>query len=175
MGDCGYPGLQASRFLKKSCASCASMLIKKYRSPAPTRPSPHPIRGKGSPRERGRPARILMPLWRLLSVSATWQAATRSAGTATARPKKTHGAVPGRSKWRRWPRLRQALCGRDARAPGWAIVHTLNREHGLHHARESGRAPFASLKNHSPLEGKSARPGRSPQSSRRWAIAAFRK
>ncbi len=55
------------------------------------------------------------------------------------------------------------------------IVHTLNREHGLHRARESGKAPYASLKYHSPLEGESARQGRSPPSSRRGANAAFRK
>ena len=54
------------------------------------------------------------------------------------------------------------------------IIHTKNREHRLHHARESGKAPYADLKNHSPLEGESAR-GRSPQSSRRGANAAFRK
>ena len=48
-----------------------------------------------------------------------------------------------------------------------------NREHGLHHARESGKEPCAGLKNHSPLEGESAR-GRSPQSSRWGANAAPR-
>ena len=67
--------------------------------------------------ERGRPARILS-LWPPLSFSATLQAATLSAETASAGPKENHGAVAGRSKWRRWPRLCQALCGRDARAPG---------------------------------------------------------
>ena len=33
------------------------------------------------------------------------------------------------------------------------ILHTLNRIHGLRHARESGKKPCAGLKNHSPLEG----------------------
>ena len=47
-----------------------------------------------------------------------------------------------------------------------AFIHTKNREHGLHHAGESGETPYASLEYHSPLEGESARPGRSPQSSR---------
>ena len=47
------------------------------------------------------------------------------------------------------------------------ILDTLDREHGLHRAKESGKKLFAGLKNHSPLEGESARPGRSPQSSRR--------
>ena len=44
--------------------------------------------------KRGRPARILS-LWPPLSFSAMLQAATLSAGTATARPKESHGAVPG--------------------------------------------------------------------------------
>ena len=26
-------------------------------------------------------------------------------------------------RWRRWPKLREDLCGRDARAPGWASSH----------------------------------------------------
>ena len=43
--------------------------------------------------ERGRPARILS-LWPPLSFSAMPQAATLSAGTAAARPKESHGAVP---------------------------------------------------------------------------------
>ena len=55
-----------------------------------------------------------------------------------------------------------------------AVIHTLDREHGLHHAKQSGKKPCASLKNHSPLEGESARQGRSPQSSRRGANAASR-
>ena len=44
--------------------------------------------------ERGRPARILS-LWPRLSFSATLQAATLWAGTASARPKESHGAIPG--------------------------------------------------------------------------------
>ena len=44
--------------------------------------------------ERGRPARMLS-LWLPLSFSAMPQAATLSAGTASARPKESHGAVPG--------------------------------------------------------------------------------
>ena len=44
--------------------------------------------------ERGRPDRILF-LWPPLSFSAMLQAATLSAGTASARPKESHGAVPG--------------------------------------------------------------------------------
>ena len=46
------------------------------------------------------------------------QAATLWASTPSARPKESHGAVPRCSKWETWPRPRQALCGRDARAPG---------------------------------------------------------
>ncbi len=44
--------------------------------------------------ERGRPARILS-LWPPLGFSAVLQAATLSAGTAAARPKESHGDVPG--------------------------------------------------------------------------------
>ena len=69
--------------------------------------------------------------------------------------------------------LQEKGCGRDARAPGWASS-TLDRKHGLHPAQESGKAPPASLKYHSPLEGESARQGRSPRSSRRGADSASR-
>ena len=54
------------------------------------------------------------------------------------------------------------------------VVYTLDREHGLHPAKESGKKPCAGLEDHSPLEGESAR-GRSPQSSRWGANAASRK
>ncbi len=47
-----------------------------------------------------------------------------------------------------------------------AFIHTINRKQGLHLAEESGKKPFAGLKNHSPLEGESARQGRSQRSSR---------
>ena len=55
-----------------------------------------------------------------------------------------------------------------------AFDHTLDREHGLHLATVSGKELGAALKNHSPLEGESAR-GRSPQSSRRGANARMRR
>ena len=45
--------------------------------------------------------------------------ATLPAGTAWAAPKQSPGAGAGRPGWRRWPRLCQDVCGRDARAPGW--------------------------------------------------------
>ena len=73
---------------------------------SPARPPPH--RRDGISWERGRPARILslitwergrpdriLFLWPPLSFSAMLQAATLSAGTASARPKESHGAVPG--------------------------------------------------------------------------------
>ena len=82
-----------------------------------SRPPDTPDRTAGTSWERGRPASMLS-LWPPLSFSAMLQAATLSAGTASARPKESHGAVPGRCKWGRWPRLCQAWCGRDARAPG---------------------------------------------------------
>ena len=55
---------------------------------------PPPHRRDGIAWERGRPARILS-LWPPLSFSAMLQAATLWAGTASARPKESHGAVPG--------------------------------------------------------------------------------
>ena len=92
-------------------------------SPPPHQPSPDgsasatpPQGGSDWAWERGRPARILFH-WFPLSFRATLQAAATLAGTATSRSKESRGAVAGRSRWRRWPRLCQALCGRDARAP----------------------------------------------------------
>ncbi len=64
----------------------------------------------------------------------------------------------------RRPRLRAGVQTRN-------ILFTINREQGLHLATLSGKEPCAGLKNHSPLEGESARQGRSPQSSRRGADA----
>ena len=55
---------------------------------------PPPHRRDGIAWERGRPARILS-LWPPLSFSAMLQAATLSAGTASARPKESRGAGPG--------------------------------------------------------------------------------
>ena len=78
--------------------------------------------GGGATRERGRPARMLsrcVPL----SFPAMRHPATLPAGTAWARPKQGPGVVAGRAGWRRWPRLCQEMCGRDARAPGWASSH----------------------------------------------------
>ena len=48
--------------------------------------------------ERGRPARI-RSFWLPLSLSTMLEAATLSAGTASAGPKQSQGAVAGRSKW----------------------------------------------------------------------------
>ena len=75
----------------------------------PTSPSGRPTR------ERGRPARMLS-LRLPLSFPAMSQPTALPAGTAWARPKESQGAAAGRFRWRRWPRLCQAWCGRDARA-----------------------------------------------------------
>ena len=80
----------------------------------PTAPS------RRHPRERGRPARMLS-LRLPLSFPAMLQPTALPAGTAWARPKQSHGVVAVRSGSRRWVRLYQDLCGRDARAPGWAF------------------------------------------------------
>ena len=85
----------------------------------------------------------------------------------------------GQAEGEPWFRSRSIQVGEMAEAvPGLvragrprsqeAVVHTLDRKHGLHHAKESGKKLGSALKNHSPLEGESAR-GRSPQSSRRGA------
>jgi len=57
-------------------------------------------------------------LWLALSLRPVLKGAGLSAATSTVKPKQTQGAVPGRSEWRRWPRLCPTWCGRDARAPG---------------------------------------------------------
>ena len=77
----------------------------------PTAPS------RRHPRERGHPDRILS-LGLSLSFPAMRHPATLPAGIAWARPKQSHGVVAVRSGSRRWVRLYQDLCGRDARAPG---------------------------------------------------------
>jgi len=75
--------------------------------------------GGGATRERGRPARMHRRCV-ALSFSAMRQPATLPAGPTWARPRQSPGAVAGRPGWRNWPRLGRDLCGRDARAPGWA-------------------------------------------------------
>ena len=83
----------------------------------------------------------------------------------------------GQAEGEPWRRCRSILVAEMAEAvPGIvragrlrsqeAFIHTINRKQGLHLAEESGKKPFAGLKNHSPLEGESARQGRSPPSSR---------
>ena len=98
--------------------------------PRPGNPASAPLRGKSdgrrTPRERGRPARILS-LRLPLGFPAMRQPVTLPAGTAWARPKQSHGAVAGRPGSRKWPRLCQALCGRDARAPGG--LHPMTSSH----------------------------------------------
>ena len=64
--------------------------------------------------------------------------------------------------------------GSDTRVLTGNGVYTLDREHGLHPAQETGKAPHASLKYHSHLEGESERQGLHPQSIRRGANAASR-
>ena len=84
------------------------------KSPAGYPPAHH---RDSTPRERGRLARMLS-LGLPLNFPAMRHPATLPAGTAWARPKQSHGVVAVRSGSRRWVRLYQDLCGRDARAPG---------------------------------------------------------
>ena len=106
-----------------------------------TAPSGHPTR------ERGRLARMhsrCVPL----SFPAMRHPATLPAGTAWARPEQSPGAVAGRPGWRRWPRMCQDLCGRDARAPGWASSHDVVAAKEVHRSS----CPFVSICGSSPKE-----------------------
>ena len=90
-------------------------------------------------------------LWGLLSISATLQAATTSAGTATAGSKESQGAVGSiqvREKAEAVPGLVRAGRPRSQEA----FDRTINREHGLHPAGESSKTPYASLAD-SPSRG----------------------
>ena len=119
-----------------------------------------------APRERGRPARILIPFAvaeRQHDFAGSHQVGGNRNGQAEEDPRRRSGSIRAAEMAGVVPGIVRA--GRPRSRGG--IIHTRNREHRLHRAREPGKAPYASLKNHSPLEGKSARPGRSPQSSRR--------
>ena len=93
-----------------------------------------------TPRERGRPARMLLLMVVAQFPSDIRHPATLPAGTACARPKQSPGAVAGRSGSRRWARLCQDLCGRDARAPGGASSHDIVTPRAQ--IRRSIRAPL---------------------------------
>ena len=99
---------------------------------AGTPPRAARVIGGGATRERGRPARMHCRCGPL-SFPAMRHPAILSAGTAWAGPKQSPGAVDtGRPGWSRLPRLCQDLCGRDARAPGWASGRpSRNLTHGL--------------------------------------------
>ena len=111
--------------------------------------------GGGAPRERGRPARMLsrcVPL----SFPAMRHPATLPAGTAWARPKQSPGVFAGRSGSRRWARLCQDLCGRDARAPGGTSPHDMATPRGQNCRSipvplvvEGGQSVFVSIRVHS--------------------------
>ena len=105
----------ALRELPKGCRSTFGEFARRIPSTSPS--------GR-HPRERGRPARMLS-LRLPLSFPAMLQPTALPAGTAWARPKQRQGALAGRPGWRRWPRLREELCGRDARAPGGALFHDI--------------------------------------------------
>ena len=77
---------------------------------------------KDTTRERGRPARVLT-LCLPLGFPAMRQSATLLAGTAWVLPKQSPGVVVAQYGSKRCARLCQELCGRDARAPGWASSH----------------------------------------------------
>ena len=88
-------------------------------------PARHPPRHRpdGMAWERGRPARILS-LWPPLSISAMLQAATLWAGTPSPGRRRVMAPFPV-DPGGRWPRLCQAWCGRDARAPRKLSSHDI--------------------------------------------------
>ena len=80
-------------------------------------------------------------------------------------PPGSAGVPPASGTCRRFrPRLR-------TRAQTTNILDTINRKQGLHPAKQWGKEPCAGLKITPPWRGKSARPGRSPRSSR-WGSAS---
>ena len=88
-------------------------------------------------------------LWGLLSISATLQAATTSAGTATAGSKESQGAVgsiQGREKNEAVPVVVRAGRPRSQVAFDGAI----NREHGLHPVQESRARSFVQASSITP-------------------------
>ena len=107
-------------------------------------------------------------------------------GQTEADPRRSSGPIRVAERAKAVPDMVRA--GRPRSRGG--ILHTINREHRLHHARESGEAPDSALKNHSPLEGVSQPSrmakgdaeggqrgvprGRNPPSSRRGANATSR-
>ena len=103
--------------------------------------------GGGTTRERGRPARMHSGCV-LLRFPAMCRPATLTAGTAWALSKQSPDAVAGRAGWRSWSRLCQDVCGRDARAPGWASFHDVVAANGVHRSlgpfvdRQLGRTPL---------------------------------
>ena len=70
---------------------------------------------------------------------------TLPAGTPWARPMQSPGAAAGRAGWWRLPRLCQYVCGRDARAPGWAS----SRDLAIPRSRSSPE-PASSAATHRP-------------------------
>ena len=145
-------------------------VLKKYRSPAPTRPSPHPNRGKKSPWERGRPARILI----LMEVAERQRdfAGSHPVGVNLQRSNRERPTGP----------FRVDPSGGDGRGCASALCgRGRPRSQGGHHPHKKpgtwftscpgiGQGALCRPEDHSPLEGESAR-GRSPQSSRRGANA----
>ena len=84
--------------------------------------------GWSSTRERGRPARILIPANSLPSAATPLQGAPKPAFTGffLHRARSCAGetpAFPGGPVRAGRPRSRVVLCGRDARVPGWGFLH----------------------------------------------------
>ena len=122
----------------------------------------------GIPWERGRPARILL----LIGVAELPRGFAGSHYVGGNRNGRAEGEPRRRCRSIQVAEMAEAVPGivRAGRPRSQeAIIHTINREHGLHPAKESSKESYASLKNHSPLEGESAKPAVEPEGGKRGA------
>ena len=134
---------------------------------SPAAPQPHQPSPSGSasatspPEERNPPGSAGVPPASLflMEVAERQRDFARSHPVGVNRNGQTEGEprpVPGRSKWWRGPRLRQALCGRDARAPRGPSSHDIVTPRGqdcrsilVLHVVEAGPAVFWSIRVYS--------------------------
>ncbi len=118
---------------------------------------PHPVPAKASSRARACGLSTLQAagsVRRLAAAELQCDSAGShlAAGAASARRKGSNGPVPGRSKWGRQPKLCQAWCGRDARAPRKPSFHDIATPKGQKRRRilaplvvEGGPSVFRSI------------------------------
>ena len=127
---------EGTRRASKGDGSAASAGVR------PGKPARAPSRSKSDGKRRHPGARASLPHalpFGAARISVMWHPVSLPAGTAWARPKQCPGALAGRPG-RSWPRLCQDLCGRDARAPGWASSRDVDATRRVH--RNSCRFVF---------------------------------